>query len=141
MLLLEIKLGGSFLMVSEADAGVYGHDNPTQAKMFVFTEARIRSLSRAPEGVGAHLRQVEAEIDGCIQKLAVWNVKRDALLRRLMTISRDSLAFSGRITNSAKRLCNWNAPTDYGIFFASSAGQERFAPRRCNALSRRYGGQ
>src|ERR1700685_2800429 len=41
--------------------------------------------------VGDDVRQVEAEIDGCIQKLAVWNVKRDVLLRRLMTIWRDCL--------------------------------------------------
>jgi hypothetical protein len=41
--------------------------------------------------VGADVRQVEAEIDGCIQRMAVWNVKRDVLLRRLMTIWRDGL--------------------------------------------------
>jgi hypothetical protein len=36
--------------------------------------------------VGDDVRQVEAEIDGCIKKMAVWNLKRDVLLRRLMTI-------------------------------------------------------
>jgi len=41
--------------------------------------------------VGADVRQVEAEIDGCIRKMAVWKVKRDVLLRRLMTIWRDGL--------------------------------------------------
>src|ERR1700722_6342827 len=41
--------------------------------------------------VGADVRQVEAEIDQCIQKMTVWSVKRDVLLRRLMTIWRDSL--------------------------------------------------
>jgi hypothetical protein len=41
--------------------------------------------------VGDDVRQVEAEIDGRIQKMAVWNVKRDVLLRRLMTIWRDCL--------------------------------------------------
>jgi hypothetical protein len=41
--------------------------------------------------IGLEVREVEAEIDGCIQKMAVWNVKRDVLLRRLMTIWRDGL--------------------------------------------------
>jgi hypothetical protein len=41
--------------------------------------------------VGADVRQVEAEIDGCIQRMPVWSVKRDVLLRRLMTIWRDGL--------------------------------------------------
>jgi hypothetical protein len=47
--------------------------------------------------VGADVRQVEAEIDGCIQKMAVWNVKRDVLLRRLMTIWRDGLELVQRM--------------------------------------------
>lgn len=41
--------------------------------------------------VGADVRQVEAEIDECIQKMAVWKVNRDVLLRRLMAIWRDGL--------------------------------------------------
>jgi hypothetical protein len=41
--------------------------------------------------IGSDVRQVEAEIVACIQKMAVWNVKRDVLLRRLMTIWRDGL--------------------------------------------------
>lgn len=36
-------------------------------------------------------RQVEAEIDHCVQDVCVWRVKRDVLLRRLMTIWRDGL--------------------------------------------------
>jgi hypothetical protein len=41
--------------------------------------------------VGDDVRQVEAEIDGCIKKMAVWNVKRDVLLQRLMAIWRNGL--------------------------------------------------
>jgi hypothetical protein len=41
--------------------------------------------------VGADVRQVEAEIDGCIRKMPIFNVKRDVLLQRLMTIWRDGL--------------------------------------------------
>jgi hypothetical protein len=41
--------------------------------------------------VGEDVRQVEAEIDRCIQDMPVWRVKRDVLLRRLMTIWRDGL--------------------------------------------------
>ena len=41
--------------------------------------------------VGVDVRQVESEIDGCIQRMPVWSVKRDVLLRRLMTIWRDGL--------------------------------------------------
>ena len=41
--------------------------------------------------VGADVRKVEAEIDGCIQNMAVWNVTKGVLLRRLMKIWRDSL--------------------------------------------------
>jgi len=35
--------------------------------------------------------EVEAEIDNCVQAMAVWNVRRDVLLRRLMDIWRDGL--------------------------------------------------
>jgi hypothetical protein len=41
--------------------------------------------------VGADVRQVEAEIDRCIREMPVWHVRRDVLLRRLMTIWRDGL--------------------------------------------------
>src|SRR5260370_29895754 len=41
--------------------------------------------------VGEEVRQVEAEIDRCIQEMPVWRVKRDVLLRRLVTIWRDGL--------------------------------------------------
>jgi len=41
--------------------------------------------------VGANVRQVESEIDECIQKMAVWNVKRDVLVQRLLTTWRDGL--------------------------------------------------
>jgi len=41
--------------------------------------------------VGADVRQVEAEIDSCIRKMPIWNVKRDVLLQHLMTIWRDGL--------------------------------------------------
>ena len=41
--------------------------------------------------VGEDVRQVEAEIDRCIRDMPVWRVKRDVLLRRLMTIWRDGL--------------------------------------------------
>lgn len=37
------------------------------------------------------VRQVESEIDQCIQKMAVWNVRRDVLLERLLAIWRDGL--------------------------------------------------
>lgn len=41
--------------------------------------------------VGEEVRQVEAEIDRYIQEMPVWWVKRDVLLRRLVTIWRDGL--------------------------------------------------
>jgi hypothetical protein len=41
--------------------------------------------------VGVDVRQVESEIDESIQKMVVWNVKRDVLLQRLVTIWRDGL--------------------------------------------------
>jgi hypothetical protein len=41
--------------------------------------------------VGADVRRVEYEIDESIQRLAIWNVKRDVLLRELLTFWRDSL--------------------------------------------------
>jgi hypothetical protein len=41
--------------------------------------------------VGDDVRQVESEIDRCIQEMPVWRVKRDVLLLRLMTIWRDGL--------------------------------------------------
>jgi hypothetical protein len=41
--------------------------------------------------VGEDVREVESEIDRFIQRLAVWAVKKDVLLRRLMTIWRDDL--------------------------------------------------
>jgi hypothetical protein len=41
--------------------------------------------------VGAAVRIVEAEIDHSIQAMPVWKVKRDVLLKRLMTIWRDGL--------------------------------------------------
>lgn len=41
--------------------------------------------------VDADVRKVEAEIDDCIRKMAVWKVKREVLLQRLMTIWRDAL--------------------------------------------------
>jgi hypothetical protein len=41
--------------------------------------------------VGAEVRQVEAEIDSCIKGMPIWNVKREVLLQRLMTIWRDGL--------------------------------------------------
>jgi hypothetical protein len=41
--------------------------------------------------VGADVRQVESEIDECIRKMAVWSVKREVLLRRLITLWRDGL--------------------------------------------------
>jgi hypothetical protein len=41
--------------------------------------------------VGEDVRQVESEIDRCIREMPVWRVKRDLLLRRLMTIWRDGL--------------------------------------------------
>ncbi|MGP8175256.1 MAG: hypothetical protein ACLP7O_12015 [Terracidiphilus sp.] len=41
--------------------------------------------------VGADVRQVESEIDDSIQKMVIWNVKRDVLLQSLMTFWRDSL--------------------------------------------------
>jgi hypothetical protein len=34
--------------------------------------------------VGLDARQAKAEIDNCVQAMAVWNVRRDVLLRRLM---------------------------------------------------------
>jgi hypothetical protein len=41
--------------------------------------------------VGADVRQVESEIDACIQKMVVWKVRRDVLLERLLAIWRDGL--------------------------------------------------
>ena len=41
--------------------------------------------------VDEYVRQVEAEIDRCIREMSVWRVKRDVLIRRLMTIWRDGL--------------------------------------------------
>lgn len=41
--------------------------------------------------VGGDVREVESEIDRCIRELAIWAVKKDVLLRRLMTIWRDGL--------------------------------------------------
>ena len=41
--------------------------------------------------VGADVRQVEGEIDSCIQRLPIWNVKREVLLRHLMKFWRDGL--------------------------------------------------
>ena len=41
--------------------------------------------------VGADVRQVEAEIDSCIRRMPIWNVKREVLLQHLMTIWRDGL--------------------------------------------------
>ncbi len=41
--------------------------------------------------VGADVRQVESEIDECIQEMTVWNVRRDVLLECLLTLWRDGL--------------------------------------------------
>lgn len=41
--------------------------------------------------VDEDVRQIEAEIDRCIREMPVWRVKRDVLLKRLMTIWRDGL--------------------------------------------------
>lgn len=41
--------------------------------------------------VNEDVRKVEAEIDRCIRDMPVWRVRRDVLLRRLMTIWRDGL--------------------------------------------------
>src|SRR5580700_10971432 len=41
--------------------------------------------------VGSDVREVETEIDRFIRELATWAVKKDVLLRRLMTIWRDGL--------------------------------------------------
>jgi hypothetical protein len=41
--------------------------------------------------VGVDIRQVESEIDESIRKVAVWNVSRDVLLKRLLAIWRDDL--------------------------------------------------
>jgi len=41
--------------------------------------------------ISEDVRAVEAEIDGCIEKMPVWNVKRAVLLHRLMAIWRDGL--------------------------------------------------
>ena len=51
VLLPEIKIGGSILVVSESNPGVYAMTIQTQAKTFAFTEARIKGLGPAPEGV------------------------------------------------------------------------------------------
>jgi hypothetical protein len=56
--------------------------------------------------VGADVRQVESEIDACLREMAVWNVRRDVLLQRLLTLWRDGrkdrpCIFSGLPT----RLC------------------------------------
>lgn len=47
------------------------------------------------------VRQIEAEIDRCIQEMPVWRVKRDVLLRRLMTIWRDGLELMHLMTAHA----------------------------------------
>jgi hypothetical protein len=41
--------------------------------------------------VSADVRQVESKIDECIQKMSVWNVKRDVLLERLLETWRDGI--------------------------------------------------